>query len=67
MDALQIMVAAQSPMLDALAEGEVDPAQAVLPEDMASAPLPTPVADGEILDLASDDVDRVIFGALVSV
>jgi hypothetical protein len=66
MDALQIMVAAQSPMLDALAEGEVDPAQAALPEDMASAPLPAPVAEGEILDLATDEVDRRIFGALVS-
>jgi hypothetical protein len=66
MDALQIMVAAQSPMLDALAEGEVDLTQAALPEDMASAPLPTEIADGEMLDGASDEVDRAIFGALVS-
>jgi hypothetical protein len=53
-------------MLDTLAEGEVDLAQAGLPEDLSSAPLATPIADGQILDLASEDADRVIFGALVS-
>ena len=66
MDTLHIVLAAQSPMLDALAEGEVDLAQAALPEDMASVPFPTPLADCQILDLASEDADRVIFGALVS-
>lgn len=66
MDTLQIVLAAQSPMLDTLAEGEVDLAQASLPEDMASTPLATPIADGQLLDLASEDADRVIFGALVS-
>lgn len=66
MDTLQILLAAQSPMVETLAEGEVDLAQTTLPEDMASAPLPTPIADGQILDLAGDDADRVIFGALVS-
>ena len=66
MDTLQIVLAAQSPMLDTLAEGEVDLAQAGLPEDLSSAPLATPIADGQILDLASEDADRVIFGALVS-
>jgi hypothetical protein len=72
MDPLQAVLDAQAPLHEALDPGEV-PADGnlwatmgVLPEDLSSAPFAEPDTEGQILDLASDDADRAIFGALVS-